>query len=89
MTEPKTSESKLLPEASKLVQKWIDEQLRPEGRESIYLDDEVALACEISDLLRQARRRAIEECLDQFPKGNQHIGVWEIETKINALLEGP
>jgi hypothetical protein len=38
-------------------------------------------------MVEQVRREAIEECLGQFPKGDQDIELWEIGTKIHALLE--
>lgn len=89
---------KMLPEAAKLVQEWIDQQLRTEGREGIYLDDEVALACSVSDAIRiaqeQARREAIEKCAqltrDAAIEQDEKIRatpLYNLESEIRALLE--
>ena len=45
----------------KLVGEWAFNQLRKETRDVLYLDDRVALVCDLEDFALQIRNEALEE----------------------------
>ena len=70
--------------AHAIVADWLENQLRPEGRAGIYVDDEAGLAYDIAEALAAAYQRGLEDAV----KEAEAMGARVLEASRSAEASG-